>query len=95
MVQPNRRRSGRLQHPNHHPDSLRSNNLTNMLASDIEPLTHIHHNRTRLSNALSYFIPSIHTNLGKAMISYIGQRVWNEVSQEIKLLPKNKFKKVY
>ena len=66
-----------------------------MLASDIEPLTHIHHHRTRLSTTLNYFIPSIRTNLGKAMISYIGEWVWNEVSQEIKLLPKNKFKKVY
>ena len=53
----------------------------------------IHNYNTRLSSKMSYAIPKVRANYGILNIRFQGSKVWNDVSDHIKLLPLKSFKK--
>ena len=53
----------------------------------------IHNYNTRLSSKMSYAIPKVRTNYGLFNIRFQGSKVWNDISDHIKLLPLKSFKK--
>ena len=48
---------------------------------------------TRLSSKMTYVIPQVRTNYRTFNIRFQGARVWNDISDDIKLLPLKIFKK--
>jgi len=42
---------------------------------------------------INYFIPSVHTNIAKKLISYKGAVIWREINAEYKNVPFHYFKK--
>ena len=48
---------------------------------------------TRLSSKMTYVIPQVRTNYGTFNIRFQGAKVWNDISDDIKLLPLKIFKK--
>ena len=50
-----------------------------------------HH--TRLSSKMTYVIPKVRTNYGTFNIRFQGAKVWNDISDDLKLLPLKMFKK--
>jgi len=53
----------------------------------------IHNYSTRLSSKMTYAIPKVRTNFGIFNIRFQGSKVWNDISDDIKLLPLKRFKK--
>ena len=53
----------------------------------------LHNYNTRLSSKMAYVIPKVRTNYGTFNIRFQGAKVWNDISDDIKLLPLNIFKK--
>ena len=53
----------------------------------------IHNYNTRLSSKMSYAIHKVRTNYGIFNIRFQGSKVWNDISDHIKLLPLKSFKK--
>jgi len=53
----------------------------------------VHNYNTRYASNQNYFIPSVHTNIGKKLISHKGPVIWREVNEENKNLPFHHFKK--
>ena len=53
----------------------------------------IHNYNNRLSSKMSYAIPKVRTNYGIFNIRFQGSKVWNDISDHIKLLPLKSFKK--
>jgi len=47
----------------------------------------LHNYNTRYASNQNYFIPSVHSNIGKKLISYEGAVTWREISAEYKNLP--------
>ena len=52
----------------------------------------IHCYNTRLSSRMTYAIPKARTNYGILNIRFQGVNVWNDISDDIKLLPLKRFK---
>ena len=48
---------------------------------------------TRLSSKMTYVIPKVRTNYGTFNIRFQGAKVWNDISDDLKLLPLKMFKK--
>ena len=48
---------------------------------------------TRLSSKMTYVIPKVRTNYGIFNVRFQGAKVWNYISDDIKLLPLKHFKK--
>ena len=74
-----------------------SNKIWN-IDSKTQPITSIntiHKHQTRLVKNNNYHLHSIKTNLGKSMITFAGPKIWSEIPQHIKILPKHQFKKEY
>ena len=53
----------------------------------------IHNYNTRLSSKMSYAISKVRTNYGVFNIRFQSSKVWNDISDHIKLLPLKSFKK--
>jgi len=53
----------------------------------------LHNYNTRYACNQNYFIPSVHSNIGKKLISYKGAVIWREINVEYKNLPFHHFKK--
>jgi len=53
----------------------------------------LHIYNTRYASNQNYFIPSVHINIGKKLISYKGAVIWREINAEYKNLPFHNFKK--
>ena len=53
----------------------------------------IHNYKTRLSVNQNFSLPAIRTNLGKKSFSFMGPQAWSNISNEVKILPPNLFKK--
>ena len=66
---------GRLMQKHHKNKIVLSGSIENL------SLLHSHSTRSRLSR--NYFIPSVHTNLGKTSFSYNGPKIWNSFPQEV------------
>jgi len=52
-----------------------------------------HNYNTRLSSRMTYALPKPRTNCGIFNIRYQGAKIWNDNSDDIKLLPLKHFKK--
>ena len=52
-----------------------------------------HNDNTRLSSRMTYALPKTRTNYGTFNIRYQGARIWNAISDNIKLLSLKQFKK--
>ena len=52
-----------------------------------------HNYNTRLSSRMTYALPKIRTNYGIFNIRYQGAKIWNAISDNIKLLSLKQFKK--
>ena len=53
----------------------------------------LHNYNTRLSSKMTYVILQVRTNYGTFNIRFQGAKVWNDISDEIKLLPLKIFRK--
>ena len=53
----------------------------------------LHNYNTRLSSKMTYVIPKVRTNYGTFNIRFQGAKVWNDISDDLKLLPLKMFKK--
>ena len=51
-----------------------------------------HAYNTRLASRQSYSLPSVRTNYGKFNLRFIGAKIWNTISDDIKRMPKHSFK---
>ena len=69
----------------------------NLLPSVFDPYFNsvrmLHNYNTRLSSKMTYVIPQVRTNYGTFNIRFQGAKVWNDISDDIKLLPLKIFKK--
>ena len=69
----------------------------NLLPSVFDPYFNsvrmLHNYNTRLSSKMTYLIPQVRTNYGTFNIRFQGAKVWNDISDDIKLLPWIIFKK--
>ena len=71
----------------------------NLLPSVFDPyfnsvrMLHNNYHNTRLSSKMTYVIPQVRTNYGTFSIRFQGTKVWNDISDDIKLLPLKIFKK--
>ena len=63
-----------------------------VFSQNLSSLQSVHSYRTRSSNNLNYFIPSVRSNLGKTSFSYYGPIVWNSLPNKIKRSSKYQFK---
>ena len=54
----------------------------------------LHNYNTRLSSKMTYVIPKVRTNYGTFNIRFQGAKVWNDISDDLKLLPLKMFKKI-
>ena len=45
----------------------------------------LHNYNTRYASNQNYFIPSVHSNIGKKLISYKGAVIWREIKRNIKV----------
>ena len=55
----------------------------------------LHNYNARYASNQNYFIPSVHSNIGKKLISYKGAVIWKEINAEYKNLPFHHLKKNY
>ena len=53
----------------------------------------LHNYNTRLSNKMTFVIPKVRTNYGTFIIGLQGAKEWNDLNDDIKLLPLKIFKK--
>ena len=53
----------------------------------------LHNCNARYGSNQNYFIPGVHSNIGKKLISYKGAVIWRELNAEYKNLPFHHFKK--
>jgi len=53
----------------------------------------LHNYNTRYASNQNYFIPSVHSHIGKKLRSYKGAVIWREINAEYKNLPFHHFKK--
>ena len=53
----------------------------------------LHNYNTRLSSKMTYVIPKVRTNYGTFNVRFQGAKVWNDISDDLKLLPLKMFKK--
>ena len=53
----------------------------------------LHNYNTRLSSKMVYVIPKVRKNYGTFNIRFQGAKVWNDISDDLKLLPLKTFKK--
>ena len=53
----------------------------------------LHNCNARLSSKMTYVIPQVRTNYGIFNIRFQGAKVWNDISDDIKLLALKIFKK--
>ena len=53
----------------------------------------LHNYNARLSNKMTYVTPQVRTNYGIFNIRFQGAKVWNDISDDIKLLALKIFKK--
>ena len=69
----------------------------NLLPSVFDPYFNsvwmLHNYNTRLSSKMTYVIPQVRTHYGTFNIRFQGAKVWNYISDDIKLLPLKIFKK--
>ena len=54
----------------------------------------LHNYNTRYASNQNYFIRSVHSNIGKKLISYKGALMWREINAEYKNLPFHHLKKI-
>jgi len=54
-----------------------------------------HNYNTRLSSRMTYALPITRTNYGIFNIRYQGTKIWNAISENIKLLSLKQFKKKF
>jgi len=52
----------------------------------------LHNYNARYASNQNHFIPSVHSNIGKKLISYKGAVIWREINAEYKNLPFHRFK---
>ena len=50
---------------------------------------------TRQKSANNLFLPSFHTSRTQRSIKYLGSKIWNNISYDIRTLPFTKFKSSY
>ena len=69
----------------------------NLLPSVFDPYFNsfrmLHNHNTRISSKMTYVIPTVRANYGTFTIGFKGAKVWNDISDDIKLLPLKYFKK--
>ena len=53
----------------------------------------LHNYKTRYASNQNYFIPNVHSNIGKKLISYKGAVIWRKINADCKNLPLHHFKK--
>ena len=53
----------------------------------------LHNYNARYASNQNYFIPSVHSNIGKKLISYKGAVIWREINAEYKNLHFHHFKR--
>ena len=56
------------------------------------PVRNVHNYNTRLSSKMTYTIPKARTNYGIFNIRFQGAKVWNDISDDLTLLPLKHFK---
>ena len=66
--------------------------LPSVFDTFLNPVGNIHCYNTRLSSRMTYAIPKARTNYGILNIRFQGVKVWNDISDDIKLLPLKRFK---
>ena len=66
--------------------------LPSVFDAFFNPARNIHSYNTRLSCRMTYAIPKARTNYGILNIRFQGVNVWNDISDDIKLLPLKRFK---
>ena len=66
--------------------------LPSVFDAFFNPARNIHSHNTRLSCRMTYAIPKARTNYGILNIRFQGVKVWNDISDDIKLLPLKCFK---
>ena len=62
----------------------------NVICQNISSLSTVHSYNTRSSKS-NYFIPTVHSNLGKTSFTYYGPIIWNSIPNQIKQLSQFKF----
>ena len=67
--------------------------LPSVFDSFFNPVRNIHRHNTRLSSRMTYAIPKTRTNYGISNVRFQGAKVWNDISDDIKLLSLKCFKK--
>ena len=70
-----------------------NNLLPSVFDSYFNSVRMLHNYNTRLSSKMTYVIPKVRTNYGTFNIRFQGAKVWNDISDDIKLLPLKIFKK--
>ena len=66
--------------------------LSSVFDTFFNPVRNIHRYNTRLSSRMTYVVPKARTNYGILNIRFQGAKVWNDISDEIKLLSLKRFK---
>ena len=67
--------------------------LLSVFDTFFNPVWNIHSYNTRMSSRMTYAIPKARTNYGIFNIRFQGAKVWNDISDDIKLLSLKSFKK--
>ena len=73
--------------------SLPSNLQCFIFGAFFNPTRNIHRYKTRLSSRMIYAIPKARANYGTFNIGFQGAKIWNDISDDIKLLSLKRFKK--
>ena len=73
--------------------SLPSNLQCFIFGPFVNPTRNIHRYKTRLSSRMIYAIPKARANNGTFNIGFQGAKVWNDISDDIKLPSLKRFKK--
>ena len=66
--------------------------LPSVFNASSNPVRNIHSYNTRLSCRMTYVTPKARTNYGILNVRFQGVKVWNDLSDDIKLLPLKRFK---
>ena len=81
----------------HYPLLNHARSTSTQATLNIQNLFHrtssIHRYATRSSTSPNFFIKSSRIDIQKHSFSRVGAKVWNEIPEKIKTLPKNCFKK--
>ena len=71
-----------------------TNALPVTFSNFFKDINRVHQYKTRLACKKSYYLPKIRTNYGKFNIRFVGVKIWNSISDDLKNKTRNCFKKL-